>query len=370
MTPRVLLLFSSSELGGAERSLTQMALAEDPAAVDYTVATLDGEGPWTRWVRASGVTPLVFGRRRDGRHGRFGPGTLVRCLRWVRARRIEVVYVIGLRAALWIRLLKPWLGGAKVVQGVRWNPASRSRLDVVFAFVERHLWKATDMYVCNCRAAADTLAGRCTVPPARVRVIYNGVAAPPARPTSPPPPAPVVLTVANLSPRKGHLPYLDVVQDVVAAHPSVRFVFVGRDDMGGAVQRAIRDRGLARVVSVVGYQDDVSAWLRQARLFVLPSLWNEGSPTAILEAKAHAVPVVAYAVDGIPEVARDGLDSLLVAVGDRDVLAKTILGLLRDEAVAERLGAQGRASVAAEFSVEACTRGHRDAFAEVLGHAR
>ena len=49
---RILMVFSSSELGGAERSLTRMALAS-PNSV-YQLATLDGEGPWCDWVRSQG----------------------------------------------------------------------------------------------------------------------------------------------------------------------------------------------------------------------------------------------------------------------------------------------------------------------------
>ena len=55
----VLMVFSSSELGGAERSLTRMALTS--SSIDYRLATLDGEGPWCDWVRTQGSQPIVFG---------------------------------------------------------------------------------------------------------------------------------------------------------------------------------------------------------------------------------------------------------------------------------------------------------------------
>lgn len=358
---RALVVFSSSELGGAERSLTRMALTDRSGRIDYGLATLDGEGTWTRWVREQGVTPMVLGRRTGGGHGRFGVRAVVGCVRQVRSRRIDVVYVIGLRASLWLRLLKPWLRGAKIAHGVRWNPASRSLLDVAFTGIERWLGGRVDLYICNSRIAADTIATRCRIPRARIHVVHNGLpAVPDGLPRYPDRP-PIVLTVAHLAPRKGFLEYLEVVQSVAAADGAARFVFVGRDDMGGAVQEAIRTRGLADRVRCVGYQDDVSPWMRQARLFVLPSLWNEGCPTAILEAKAHAVPIVAYAVDGIPEIVHDGRDGVLVEARHPAALTRAILGLLGDTGRAERMGAEGRASVGAAFSLEACARGHREA---------
>jgi hypothetical protein len=42
-------------------------------------------------------------------------------------------------------------------------------------------------------------------------------------------------------------------------------------------------------------------------------------------------------------------------------LTRAILGLLGDVGRAERMGAEGRASVGADFSPEACARGHREA---------
>lgn len=49
--PSVLLLFLSSELGGAERSLSRMAFVSN--GVDYQLATFQGEGTWCDWIRSS-----------------------------------------------------------------------------------------------------------------------------------------------------------------------------------------------------------------------------------------------------------------------------------------------------------------------------
>ena len=52
-----IIVFTSSELGGAERSLTRMALAS-PSGL-YKLATLDGEGPWCDGF-VTRVQPLVL----------------------------------------------------------------------------------------------------------------------------------------------------------------------------------------------------------------------------------------------------------------------------------------------------------------------
>lgn len=364
---RVLIVFSSSELGGAERSLTRMALASS-GPVSFDLATLDGPGPWSDWCRAEGAAPIVLGDRHatDG-HGRFGVLTLMRLISLVRAERYAVLYVIGLRASLMLRLVKPWLCGARLVQGVRWNPNSGSRLDRVFRLVERTLGGLIDLYICNSRIAAQTLDQALHIPARRIRVIYNGVARPP------PAPAPLsarpmhVLTIANLSPRKGYLEYIEqVVAPLNKRLPEARFVIVGRDEMAGAVQHKIADLGLTQVVTCVGFQPDVSAYLSAARVFVLPSLWNEGCPTSILEAMAYALPIIAFALDGIPELIEHDADGILIPMGDYPRMAATIEQLLLDPDGAARLAMRGREKVLAQFRIANSAAAHVKAFSELL----
>ena len=77
-------------------------------------------------------------------------------------------------------------------------------------------------------------------------------------------------------------------------------------------------------------------------LFVLPSLY-EGMPLSILEAMGAGLPVIATAVDGTPEVVEDGETGLLVPPADPAALARAVVRLLDDRALAVRLGQNGRA---------------------------
>jgi glycosyltransferase involved in cell wall biosynthesis len=330
-----------------------------PTKIDYTLATLDGEGMWCDWVRSMGQEPVVFGHRRLVRdHGKLNWRALVALVRYVRREQIDGIYVCGIRAAFVLRLLMIFMPGVRLIQGVRWNPDSDSRLDRGFRFAERWFHGLMDGYITNSRIAADTLALRCKVPALRVQVIYNGLAVLPTeipafaeRPFE-------VLTVANLNSRKGHCEYLKAVHLVLAAVPDAKFVFVGRDDMNGEVQRTIEQAGLTYAVRCEGFQSDVSAYFRRARVFVLPSLWNEGCPTALLESFAWGCPVVAYAIDGIPELINSNEDGFNVPVRDAECLASHIIRLLKDESLAEKFGLSGRKKVAERFSLVACAKLH------------
>jgi len=363
---RVLLLFSSSELGGAERSLTRM-VRESNEGPRYDLATLDGEGPWTGWCRELGLDPHVLGERRQGSaHGRFGRRALWRLVSLVRRNRYSAVYVIGLRASIALRFLKPWLAGAKLVHGIRWNPDSESRLDRGLRLTERLFGSMVDLYICNSKIAANTLEQRVGIHPRKIRLVYNGVSqirAPGGRVGDQ---EARILTVANLSPRKGHLEYLRrVVEPLHSQFPQARFVFVGRDEMAGAAQREAQRLGVGQAVQFTGFLGDVELEFARAQLFVLPSLRNEGCPTSILEAMAYGLPVVGFAIDGIPELVEDQETGLLVDPGDYAGLANAIVSLMRDRGRAARLGQAGREKVEQSYRMVHCAKRHAEIFREL-----
>lgn len=197
-------------------------------------------------------------------------------------------------------------------------------------------------------------------------MIYNGLESLPAdvpplseRPLE-------VLTVANLNPRKGHREYLQVVREVLKAVPDAKFAFVGRDDMNGGVQRVIEEAGLSNHVRCEGFHADVSLWLRRARLMVLPSLWGEGCPTSILEGAAYGLPVVAYAIDGIPELIEDGVDGVVVSANKPEELVSSIVRILANPVRAKCMGIAGREKVANRFTLARCADEHAQTFYKLI----
>lgn len=360
---RVLLLFSSSQLGGAERSLSRMAFASEQ--VNYQLATLDSEGPWCDWIRSQGRFPMVFGVTSSGGTGMMF-GALLRLINYVRNNPVDIIYVCGVRATFMLRFLRGFLPRIKLVHGVRWNPNTDNLTDRLFRLTEWLTYFMVDAWITNSVITRKTLVCRCRIPESKIFVIYNGLESLPEeivplneRPLE-------VLTVANLNPRKGHCEFLQIIRSVVKELPKVRFIFVGRDDMNGKVQRAIEEHGLFDFVRCEGFKADVSPWFRQARLFVLPSLWGEGCPTSILEAFSYGLPVIAYSADGIPELVADKEDGLLVKPGHLKEFENAIKKLLTSVLFAESMGLKGRKKVKNSFLIEQCATQHLSCFTEIV----
>ncbi len=177
--------------------------------------------------------------------------------------------------------------------------------------------------------------------------------------------APLVVTVARHDPRKGIHVLLRALAQLRAAQVPFRACLVGGWSLLDDHRRLAADLGLGQETVLTGFVPDAFPYLQHADVFVLPSLQEGSGSLALLEALQAGAPVVASAVDGIPEDITDGEDGLLVPPGDSDALAEALARLLRDPELRTRLAGAGRATYKARFSAEAMTAALRDVYAEV-----
>lgn len=165
-----------------------------------------------------------------------------------------------------------------------------------------------------------------------VHVIYHGVEVDKFTLPAVPPRNDVkrIITVAQLIPRKNHQLLLRAYAQLP---PQVRdsavLEFVGGGPSRRALERLAGELGIAERVVFAGRppHEDLVRRLQQADLFCLPTL-SEGMPVATIEAMACGLPVVASAVDGIPESVVEGVSGLLVPPDDAGALARALQAAL------------------------------------------
>ena len=88
--------------------------------------------------------------------------------------------------------------------------------------------------------------------------------------------------------------------------------------------------GVADRLRLLGWRRDIPQLLRAMDVLVLCSLW-EGLPRVAVQAMLAGTPVVANAVDGVPEVVRDGENGYLIPPGDEDLAARRVLDIIGTE---------------------------------------
>ena len=173
----------------------------------------------------------------------------------------------------------------------------------------------------------------------------------------------VVLSVGRLSREKGH----DSIIRAAAQWPSrARLVIVGDGPERGALEKLARRLRCADSVVFAGMTPRVAPFYGIADVFALPSL-SEGSPNVLLEAMVAGVPVVATHVGGVPEIAVDGVNALLVPPGDPPGLACAATMLLENRPLADRLADRARATVGAQYTPERRAAALAAVYSRVVG---
>jgi glycosyltransferase involved in cell wall biosynthesis len=159
----------------------------------------------------------------------------------------------------------------------------------------------------------------------------------------------VVGTVARLVAEKGYRELFAAAKLVRAAHPGIRFLAVGPSDPEKADALGMQEIEQAREdVLFAGWRGDTADLLALMDVFVLPS-WREGLPRSAIEAAAMGKPLVLTDIRGCREVARPGVEGLLVPPRDSESLAGAIEQMVQDSAVRARMGAAARARALERF---------------------
>jgi glycosyltransferase involved in cell wall biosynthesis len=158
----------------------------------------------------------------------------------------------------------------------------------------------------------------------------------------------VVLLVATLRPQKNVPLFLAAVERAHADEAAIRGFVAG----GGPLLQETRAlAGSGGAMSVLGERADVPDLLAAADIVCLSS-HTEATPMVLLEAMAHGKPIVATNVGGNAEIVVDGETGVLVPPGDVDEFAAALVGLARDPAARQALGARARARHEELFSLE------------------
>jgi len=184
--------------------------------------------------------------------------------------------------------------------------------------------------------------------------------------------APVAGMIARIAPVKDYLTLARSARRILDEQPDARFLVVGDYASPGArehyesVVAWLRENKVEDAFIFTGHRRDITRILNAIDVFVL-STHLEGLPLVILEAMAQRKPVVATAVGGVPELVINGETGLLVAHQDPEALARNVVRLMRDPALAKRLSDGASVLIETRFSRQQFSDGMNAVYARALG---
>lgn len=153
---------------------------------------------------------------------------------------------------------------------------------------------------------------------------------------------PTIVFVGRLRRYKGLDWVMRALPDVIAGVQGARLVVLGDGPFREALERAAQRLGVAGAVEFHGFVPSAEKvrWMREAWVLVQPSP-KEGWGLTVVEAGACGTAVVATDAPGLRDSVRNGETGLLVPYDDRRRLSETLIRVLSDSALRDRLAAAG-----------------------------
>ncbi|HTZ26335.1 MAG TPA: glycosyltransferase [Streptosporangiaceae bacterium] len=351
--------------GGAGVLALRGAQVLDPEVVTPTIVTGSGQRLLEEAV-ASGIEVLVEPLLREVIAPRSDLLATRRLESMFREREFDVVHTHCAKAGAVGRMAAHRARVPRVVHTYHGFPfhqfQSRARRRAYVA-VERRLGRMTDMALCVGSAVAAealrreliaaervTTIGVAVDGPERLRASMNA-GLPEARSRARallglPDDAAVVGAVGRLTYQKAPEDFIAAMREI--GRPGVIGIWIGGGELADRVAR--QAAGLPPGVRVVlaGERADVLDVLPALDVFALPSRY-EGLPTVIVEAMICGIPVVATAVNAVPDLVIPGVTGLLVPPRRPSQLAAAVRHLLDSPETAARLAAVARARVADQY---------------------
>ena len=353
---KTLILFSSSEIGGAEKSLSR--LAHKGEYNEFILGSLSGEGMLLQSKTNTKLQVHKFGFKKPSFFN-----LILSCFRAIifsKKNSIDFVYICGFKACTIIRIFSIFIKTPKIIHAIRWNPKSNNKDDKIFRKLEKLLVFKTYGWICNSKSAKDTLVTSCKIPKENIISIYNGIDIKEKIFNTNRNTTKMILTLSNFAPRKGIIEYLNVIEKVISKNQKVIFILAGRDDMNGAVQKIIKEKKLEKFIQTPGFVNNTDEILKKADLVVLPSLLPEGCPTSILEAMSFGKPIIGYNINGLNELVINNETGLLVPLNDQETLTSSILELLNNSELIEKFGKNSYNRVIKKFTLNKMLNKHRN----------
>jgi glycosyltransferase involved in cell wall biosynthesis len=369
----VALCITDLNVGGAERCLFELATRLDrnrfePVVYCLSPAPPAGETTLIPALQSAGLEFECLGARKLSDF----PKVVARLANMLRQRKTQVIQTF-LSHANFVGRIAAWRAGVpSVVCGIR----VAQRHSSWHLWLDRMTHRLVDRYVCVSQAVAAFSAGTARLPAEKLVVIPNGIDLSRFHDVRPADLSGLgiagrrlVTFIGRLEAQKGLPDLLATASNWLRRLPDCDLLLVGKGPLAAALQRQCREAGIDQRVHFAGWRADIPAILAASSLLVLTSAW-EGMPNVVLEAMASGLPVVATQVEGVCEALGPGFQEQSVPYGKWEEFSDSLVRILSDCKLADRLGRANRRRTEHQFTIERMVASYQGLWERIVAGSR
>jgi glycosyltransferase involved in cell wall biosynthesis len=223
----------------------------------------------------------------------------------------------------------------------------RSRFKIIIAYIVEFIsYKSADHIIITSASDKDFIVSKFNINPNKISVISNYIDIDLFKPKDKEIKTKSIFFVGRIELQK-NLAFL--VESLAGL--DVELIIAGEGSLKEEIQKLAQDHGVRITFLGNVSQKMIPDLISKSKIFGLTSLY-EGNPKALLEAMSCGASIVATRVSGIDSVIDDGVDGLLVSLGDHTDIREKIIKILNNEVFANNLGLNARKKILENCSLD------------------
>jgi L-malate glycosyltransferase len=376
---RVCQFATLSSLGGVERILIDLLSCSQNQQIEYYLVTTTYRSDLIKMVEDIGRDWF----QPKGKF-RYDPGKLISIARYMNSNHIDMIHSRNGYANSWANLsLLLMKEPARLITG---EHGTAWAVQPPISWLDKLAHQRAHMVIANSKASALVLGERYKVASKKIRVVYNGIQM--KQPVDSgvvrhkynlPTDVELVGSVGRLDTVKDYRTFIDAAEIVLKTRKRTHFLLIGGGPQESFLRSLVEKKGIQNSFLMLGWRTDARSIISGLDLFVNTSI-RESFGNTLVEATMLEKPVIAPAVDGIPEAVGDTgvllpptlpvrkvktpggsrYPRYVVREGrlqpprslDPYLLAESIIDLLNDPARREEMGKKGRERAFELFSID------------------
>lgn len=354
---KVLHVVEDLRIGGLERIIASIVTNLDKNKYDVGVWCLSEGGEIALDLIGKGISVKILGMK-----SYHNPLNIIALSQLIRRNRIKILHIHGYFAGTFGRLAAIIARVPIIIYHVHSTYYGYKKRNIL---TEKILSFFTDNIVCISKAVRKFVMQVEGINEKKACLIYNGIEAPEVFNE----PAHinrdsfglskkdfVAITVASLTPNKGHHVLIHAMKTVSRKHSNLGLLITGEGPLRNGLDEHLKELPFFSKILFAKERKEVISLLKLADVFVLPSVKREGLGIALIEAMAVGLPVIGTRLGGIPEVIQDNINGFLVTPGNHEELAAAIEKIIGDKVIRDEMGRMGRKIYEKSFTVETMLR--------------